>query len=118
MQSLLAQLEEDGTRLPRPAGRVPVLLPVALDQTYDYLLPDGCRAGPGAFVLVPFGPQTRIGVVWDGPVGEGGKPVADKKLEVITGPARRRAGAAHAVAALCRMGGALHAGPARAWSCA
>ena len=37
-------------------------------------------------MLVPFGPQTRIGVVWDGPVGEGGKPVADKKLKAITAP--------------------------------
>ena len=27
-------------------GRVPVLLPVALDQTYDYLLPDGIEARP------------------------------------------------------------------------
>ena len=46
---------------------MPVLLPVALDQTYDYLLPRWLEAAPGAFVLVPFGPQTRIGVVWDGP---------------------------------------------------
>ena len=37
-------------------------------------------------MLVPFGPQTRIGVVWDGPVGEGAKPVADKKLKAITAP--------------------------------
>ena len=59
LQSLLAPLEED--RQPAAAaaaGRVPVLLPVALDQTYDYLLPDGLEARPGAFVLVPFGPQT------------------------------------------------------------
>jgi primosomal protein N' (replication factor Y) len=84
LQSLLASLGEE----PEPAvvhkGRVPVLLPVALDQTYDYLLPLDTEAPPGSFVLVPFGPQTRIGVVWDGPVGEGGKPVADKKLKVIT----------------------------------
>ncbi|HZC77591.1 MAG TPA: DEAD/DEAH box helicase, partial [Ktedonobacterales bacterium] len=53
-------------------------------QTYDYLLPDGLEARPGAFVLVPFGPQQRIGVVWDAPFGEAGKPVADKKLKVIT----------------------------------
>jgi primosomal protein N' (replication factor Y) len=58
-------------------------MPVALDQTYDYLLPKGVEAHPGAFVLVPFGPQTRIGVVWDIPVGEGGKPVPDKKLKAI-----------------------------------
>ena len=74
-----------GAALPR--ARVPVLLPVALDQTYDYLLPAGMEVAAGQFVLVPFGPQTRIGVVWDGPVGEaGGKPVPDKKLKSITEP--------------------------------
>jgi primosomal protein N' (replication factor Y) len=85
LPSLLASLEE--TAPPRPAAgkaRVPVLLPVALDQTYDYLLPAGVEAAPGAFVLVPFGPQSRIGVVWDRPVGDGGKPVAEKKLKTIT----------------------------------
>ena len=85
LQSLLAKFDE--RPLPAAAqGRVPVLLPVALDQTYDYLLPDGVEADPGSFVLVPFGSQTRIGVVWDVPVGEGSKPVADKKLKTITAP--------------------------------
>jgi primosomal protein N' (replication factor Y) (superfamily II helicase) len=87
LQNLLAKLDEDR----RPAagtglGRLPVLLPVALDQTYDYLLPEGVEVNPGAFVLVPFGPQTRIGVVWDAPVGDGDKPVADKKLKTVTAP--------------------------------
>jgi primosomal protein N' (replication factor Y) len=62
---------------------VPVLLPVALDQTYDYLLPDGVEVCPGGFVLVPFGAQTRLGVVWDAPFGEADKPVPDKKLKAI-----------------------------------
>lgn len=64
---------------------MPVMLPVALDQTYDYRMPEGEAAGglrPGAFVLVPFGPQRRIGVVWDRAVGEG-KPVAPGKLKTI-----------------------------------
>jgi primosomal protein N' (replication factor Y) len=72
---------------PQPAavkGRVPVLMPVALDQTYDYLLPDGVEAEPGSFVVAPFGRQSRIGIVWDRAFGEGGKPVADKKLKAIT----------------------------------
>src|SRR5688572_1365850 len=75
LESLLAKLD-DHAAVPRAAarGRVPVLLPVALDQTYDYLLPPDLSAAPGAFVLVPFGPQNRIGVVWDAPVGEGMKP--------------------------------------------
>ncbi len=63
--------------------RVPVLLPVALDQTYDYLNPDGLVLEPGCFVLVPFGPQTRIGVVWDKALGESNKPVSPKKLKAI-----------------------------------
>lgn len=65
---------------------MPVLLPVALDQTYDYRLPAGAAEAepirPGAFVLVPFGPQRRIGVVWDRAVGEG-KPVKPEKMKAI-----------------------------------
>jgi len=63
--------------------RVPVLLPVALDQTYDYVVPAGLEIEPGDFVIVPFGPQTRIGLVWDQPVGDQGKPVDEKKLKAI-----------------------------------
>jgi len=87
LQSLLAHLEEEKPpAVAAAAGRVPVLLPVALDQTYDYLLPEGVEAPPGSFVLVPFGPQVRIGVVWDAPFGEAGKPVAEKKLKTIVAP--------------------------------
>ena len=87
MHSLLAPLEEDRGPTAAAAGpRVPVLLPVALDQTYDYLLPSGVEAHPGGFVLVPFGPQVRIGVVWDGAVGEPAKPVPDNKLKTIVAP--------------------------------
>jgi primosomal protein N' (replication factor Y) len=84
LESLLAQFDEDPPQAPLNGARVPVLLPVALDQTYDYLLPPGVDAPPGAFVLVPFGPQTRLGVVWDAPFGEQGKPVPDQKLKAIT----------------------------------
>lgn len=66
------------------AVRVPVLLPVALDQTYDYLVPAEIAVEPGCFVLVPFGPQTRIGVVWDSEPG-GGKAVDPRKLKAIAG---------------------------------
>ena len=85
MHSLFEPLETEtraGTQL------APVVLAVALDQTYDYLVPEGIELEPGCFVLVPFGPQSRIGVVWDkpvgGPVGEPGKPVDPKKLKTIT----------------------------------
>jgi primosomal protein N' (replication factor Y) (superfamily II helicase) len=82
MDSLLEPLErgERGSAL-----RAPVVLAVALDQSYDYLVPDGLELGPGTFVLVPFGPQSRIGVVWDRPVGEAGKTVDPKKLKTIGG---------------------------------
>ncbi len=81
MHSLFEPLEMEtgaGTQL------APVVLAVALDQTYDYIVPQGIELEPGCFVLVPFGPQSRIGVVWDKPVGEPGKPVDPKKLKTIT----------------------------------
>ena len=68
---------------------VPVLLPVALDQTYDYIVPDGVELEPGAFVVIPFGPQSRIGVVWDATLPPAGsaaqRPVDPKKLKAVTG---------------------------------
>ncbi|MGE3914429.1 MAG: primosomal protein N', partial [Hyphomicrobiaceae bacterium] len=77
-------LDLDGIRheeAPQPS-RVPVLLPVALDQTYDYLVPAGLDVEPGCFVLVPFGPQVRIGIVWDQAVGEG-KPIDPRKMKTV-----------------------------------
>ena len=62
--------------------RAPVLLPVALDQTYDYLLPPGTEVEPGQFVMVPFGPQSRIGIVWRAAVGAA-KPIDPKKMKTI-----------------------------------
>jgi primosomal protein N' (replication factor Y) len=64
---------------------VPVLLPVALDQTYDYAVPEGMKPAPGAFVLVPFGSQHRIGVVWDRALGPD-KPIDPKKLKSLVAP--------------------------------
>ena len=62
--------------------RVPVLLPVALEQTYDYLVPEQLDLEPGAFVLVPFGPQHRIGIVWDRAAGPE-REVAPEKLKPV-----------------------------------
>ena len=84
MESLLAKLDEGRGPAPGVLARVPVVMPVALDQTYDYALPPGIEAPPGTYVMVPFGPQSRIGIVWDGPAGEQGKPISDKKLKAIT----------------------------------
>lgn len=85
MQSLFEPIESEARAATQLA---PVVLAVALDQTYDYLVPADVEIEPGCFVLVPFGPQSRIGVVWDKPVsvsgGEPGKPVDPKKLKSIT----------------------------------
>ena len=84
MDSLFAALDNGSDKAPAgPRATVPVLLPVGLDQTYDYLLPAGTEVVPGCFVLVPFGPQSRIGIVWDEPRGLQ-KPVDPKKLKPLT----------------------------------
>src|SRR5438552_1035094 len=54
---------------PSPASRPPpafvdVLVPVALDQTYSYRVPDGLELAPGDLVSVPLGPRAVTGVVW------------------------------------------------------
>jgi primosomal protein N' (replication factor Y) len=84
LESLLAKLDEGRGPQPGALVRVPVVMPVALDQTYDYALPLGIEAPPGTYVMVPFGPQSRIGIVWDGSAGEQGKPISDKKLKAIS----------------------------------
>ena len=83
MDSLFDSLDAKGSVSPPAHARtVPILLPVALDQTYDYLVPEGIELSAGAFVLVPFGPQRRIGIVWDGPRGSA-KPVPAAKLKEL-----------------------------------
>ncbi len=79
-ESLLDRLEPEKRGA---LARTPVVLAVALDQSYDYLVPEGLELEPGCFVVVPFGPQSRIGVVWDAPVGEPGKAIDPKKLKTI-----------------------------------
>lgn len=81
MNSLLDELEKEARAATRLA---PVVLAVALDQTYDYLVPSEVEIEPGCFVLVPFGPQSRIGVVWDKQVGDSGKTVDPTKLKSIS----------------------------------
>ncbi len=58
---------------------VPVLLPVAVERAYSYGVPEGMAVAPGDIVAVPLGPQTRIGVVWDGE----GEAVARGRLRDI-----------------------------------
>lgn len=78
-------MNEHGERALLGPKTVPVLMPGApLDQTYDYLVPAGLVVEPGSFVLVPFGPQTRIGVVWDKPQGDQSRAVDPKKMKAIS----------------------------------
>ncbi|MBY0335963.1 MAG: primosomal protein N' [Acetobacteraceae bacterium] len=66
---------------PGARKRVRVLLPLPLAGTYDYALPAGMAAGPGAFVVVPLGPRRMIGVIWD---GEGDTAqVGDNRLRLV-----------------------------------
>ncbi|WP_088347851.1 MULTISPECIES: primosomal protein N' [Rhodomicrobium] len=60
---------------------VPVLLPLPIDTTYDYLPPEGPPLEPGEFVLVPIGPRKEIGVVWERDAAA--RPVDPKKLKRI-----------------------------------
>src|SRR3569833_2424457 len=43
---------------------VDVLVPVALDQTYSYRVPDGIAVEAGDLVAVPLGARECAGVVW------------------------------------------------------
>ena len=63
------------------ADTVAVLLPLALDTTYDYIVPDGETLEPGDFVLVPIGPRKEIGVVWER--DPSAKAVDPKKLKAV-----------------------------------
>jgi primosomal protein N' (replication factor Y) len=42
-----------------------VLLPVAIDHSYSYLVPGGLTVAPGDFVEVPLGTRMTHGVVWE-----------------------------------------------------
>ena len=95
-----------------PWRRRPSCSTVALDQTYDYLVPDGLELEPGCFVLVPFGPQSRIGVVWDNPVGEHRQARRSQEAQDHR-RAPRRAAAAADLAAVRRVDRALLARPSR-----
>ena len=62
---------------------VPVLLPLAIDMSYDYLVPDGLFLQPGDFVRVPLGSKERIGLVLDEAVGGSGKPINPARLKTV-----------------------------------
>lgn len=65
----------------RMAGqRVRVLLPLPLEDAFDYRVPEGMSAAPGDFVRVPLGARETIGVVWD---GAGDRDVAPARLRDV-----------------------------------
>ncbi|MGI9384078.1 MAG: primosomal protein N', partial [Methyloligellaceae bacterium] len=66
-----------------PPETVPVLLPLPLEGPYDYLVPGEMTLAPGDFVVVPLGPQERLGVVWSGALVEGRAPVDSAKLREV-----------------------------------
>ena len=49
-----------------------ILLPVAIDHSYSYLVPRGIAVAPGDFVEVPLGTRITNGVVWEVRSGAGG----------------------------------------------
>jgi primosomal protein N' (replication factor Y) len=60
---------------------VDVLVPVALDQTYSYRVPEDMALAPGDIVRVPLGQRDAIGVVWaDNPAPN---PRLDNRLKDI-----------------------------------
>jgi primosomal protein N' (replication factor Y) len=59
--------------------RVEVLLPVALDRSFTYSVPDGLDVRPGEIVEVPLGGRMQAGVVW----GPGDPEVPEKKLKPV-----------------------------------
>jgi primosomal protein N' (replication factor Y) (superfamily II helicase) len=62
------------------ATTVSVLLPLPLDEPFDYARPAGQDLPPGSFVEVPFGPRLMTGVVWDdAPSAQ----VADLRLKAV-----------------------------------
>jgi primosomal protein N' (replication factor Y) len=60
---------------------VDVLVPVALDQAYSYVVPSGMDVAPGDVVAVPLGPREALGVVWA--ENENPNPRLDNRLKDI-----------------------------------
>ncbi len=58
-----------------------VLLPLPLPEPFDYSVPEGGALEAGAYVLVPFGPRERVGVVLEVRAGAAGD---DRPLKAIT----------------------------------
>jgi len=62
---------------------VPVLLPLALPEPYDYLAPSGMQIAPGQFVVAPLATVEYLGVVWPRREGQRVREIERKKLREI-----------------------------------
>ena len=60
---------------------VDVLVPVALDQAYSYVVPPDMDVAPGDVVAVPLGTREALGVVWA--ENETPNPRLDNRLKDI-----------------------------------
>ena len=84
-----------------------ILVPVAIDQTYSYRVPDELDLATGDLVEVPLGTRQTVGAVWEIAAGARGS-----NLKAVTArfdiPAAQRKSAQ-----LRRLGGALDHEPAR-----
>ncbi|MGF1608762.1 MAG: primosomal protein N', partial [Kiloniellales bacterium] len=65
----------------RAGERVAVLLPLPLDGSYDYLVPEGLALAPGDIVVVPLGPREVIGAVWE--PAEDAAPIAASRMKRV-----------------------------------
>ncbi|MGF9694831.1 primosomal protein N' [Rhizobium sp. 0TCS1.26] len=71
-------------KAPEMTRTVPVLVPLPVPEAYSYAVPEGMAVEPGSVVQVPLGPRHVIGVVWDDPDADSGRPLDPKKLRPIT----------------------------------
>ena len=85
-----------------------ILLPVAIDHSYSYLVPRGIAVAPGDFVEVPLGTRMTNGVVWEARPGTRERA----NLKAVAAPPRYSA-ASRQFAKIHRLGGALDLEPAR-----
>lgn len=58
-----------------------ILFPLPISKSFDYTVPDSETVQAGSYVVAPFGPNQRIGVVWE-VIPESNNP--DRKLKSIS----------------------------------
>ncbi|MEM8743550.1 MAG: primosomal protein N' [Pseudomonadota bacterium] len=64
---------------------IPVLLPLAIDTPYDYLVPPDMPLAAGEFVVVPLATRERVGVAWEGALASKRPSVDASKLRKVIG---------------------------------